>query len=307
MTQVTAAMVGELRQKTGSGILDCKKALTECGGDLNAAMEWLRTKGLAAAGKKAGRVAVDGVVAACVKGKRGAVLELNAETDFVARNEIFQELANNLVASALDFSGDVEAFKASNYGNSGNTVEHSITNAIATIGENIQLRRFTTLGVNQGVVAHYVHNAVAPGLGKIGVLVALESSASAEKLADIGKHLAMHIAAFAPESLTVTELSVEKIETEKRLFKEQALESGKPEAVVEKMVEGRIRKYYEEVVLLEQGFLTDNKQKVKDWLAAAAQKCGAEVKVAGFVRYALGEGIEKPVSDFAADVAAMVS
>lgn len=307
MTEITASMVSALRKKTDAGFMDCKKALVECGGDEVAAAEWLRAKGLAAAGKKAGRVAVDGVIAACVHGNLGALLELNAETDFVARTERFQELANNLLQGVVGFNGDLEAYKATKYNNSAETVEQAIANTVAVIGENIQLRRFTKLSVQNGLVAHYVHNAVAPGLGKIGVLVALESAASDEKLAEIGKHLAMHIAAFSPESLSVAELPAEKVATEKRVFKAQALESGKPEAVVEKMIEGRIRKYYEEVVLLEQGFLTDNKKKVSDWLKEEAQKCGSDIKITGFIRYAVGEGIEKEATDFAADVAALVS
>jgi len=310
MIKITAAMVSELRQKTGVGILDCKKALTECDGDIEASVELLRKKGLAAAGKKAGRSAADGLVSAKVAadGKMGVVVEVNSETDFVARNEQFQELTTNIANSALSFNGNLEAFKASSYNNHNETVEAAVQNAIAVIGENIVLRRFAKLAAPaQGVVVNYVHNAVTQGLGKIAVLVALESTASQEKLAEIGKFLAMHIAAFAPEALTSAELSVDKVETEKRVFKEQALAAGKPEAVVDKMVEGRVRKYYQEVVLLEQAFLTDNKKSVAEWLQEASKECGAEVKIVSYVRYALGEGIEKQESDFAAEVAAMAS
>jgi elongation factor Ts len=310
MTKITAAMVSELRQKTGVGILDCKKALTECDGNIEASVELLRKKGLAAAGKKAGRSAADGLVSAKVSadGKMGVVVEVNSETDFVARNEQFQELINNIANSAIAFNGDLETFKSSSYNNSNETVEAAVQNAIAVIGENIVLRRFAKLAAPaQGAVVNYVHNAVAQGLGKIAVLVALESTAPQEKLAEIGKFLAMHIAAFAPEALTSAELSSEKVETEKRVFKEQALAAGKPEAVVDKMVEGRVRKYYQEVVLLEQAFLTDNKKSVAEWLQEASKECGAEVKIVSYIRYALGEGIEKQESDFAAEVAAMAS
>ena len=304
MTQVTAEHIKTLRETTGAGMLDCRKALTENGGDMEAAIDWLRKKGLSAAAKKSGRVAAEGVVAVAVEGTKGAIIELNSETDFVALNENFQALARNIAEFAVRHSiGDVEQLKTSKDGH-GNTITENVSNAIATIGENINLRRSAIVGVTQGVVASYIHNAVAPGMGKIGILVALESQGDIGKLEAFGKQLAMHIAAAKPEALSTNDVDAAKLERERAVYREQALASGKPAEVVEKMVEGRVRKYYEEVVFLEQLFVIDGKTKISQVVADSAKDIGAPVKVTGFVSYRLGEGIEKAVSDFAAEVAA---
>jgi elongation factor Ts len=303
MADVSAALVKELREKTGAGMLDCKKALGENNGDIEAAVDWLRKKGLAAAAKKAGRVAAEGLVAATAKGNIGTVLEVNSETDFVARNDQFQAFAKAGAELALAGAlSDIEALKTAKLGEK--TVADTITGLIATIGENMSLRRVQTLKVAQGIVASYVHSAVSPGLGKIGVLVALESSGDAAKLAELGKQLAMHIAAAKPEALTVAELDQTKVAREKAVVEEQTKASGKPAEIVAKMVEGRMRKYYEEVVLLEQAYIMDPAQRISAVIEQAAKTVGAPVKLAGFVRYGLGEGIEKQQSDFAAEVAA---
>lgn len=303
MAELSAALVKELREKTGAGMLDCKKALTENNGDLEAAVDWLRKKGLAAAAKKAGRVAAEGLVAATAKGNIGTVLEVNSETDFVARNEQFQGFVKAAAEAALAAQiSDVEALKAAKLGDK--TVADTITGLIATIGENMSLRRVQTLKVSQGVVASYVHSAVSPGLGKIGVLVALESTGDGAKLAELGKQLAMHIAAAKPEALTVAELDQAKVARERAVVEEQTKASGKPAEIVAKMVEGRMRKYYEEVVLMEQVYIMDNASKVSAIVEQAAKNVGAPVKLVAFARYGLGEGIEKQQSDFAAEVAA---
>ncbi len=305
MADISAASIKELREKTGAGMLDCRKALTESNGDIEAAIDWLRKKGLSAAAKKSGRIAAEGLVASAVSGPRGAIIELNSETDFVARNPQFQQLAAAIAKSALA-SGkdtDVEALKNAKL-DAGKTVQEEVVNAIATIGENISLRRLTVLSVNKGIVAAYTHSAVAPGLGKIGVLVALESEGDAAKLEALGKQIAMHIAAARPDALSTTDVDAAKLERERAVFKEQAASSGKPENVIEKMIEGRIRKYYEEVVLLEQLFVVDGKRKVSDVIAEASKDIGKPVKITGFTRIQLGEGIEKQESDFAAEVAA---
>lgn len=306
MAEITAGLIKELREKTGAGMMDCKKALTENNGDMDAAVDWLRTKGLAAAAKKSSRVAAEGLVAVNSEGTHGSLVELNAETDFVARNDQFQALVQSIGTVALkSHASDVDALKAEKL--DGKTVEEAITNAIATIGENMNLRRVTHLSVNSGVVASYVHNAIAPGLGKIGVLVALESTGDAAKLEELGKQVAMHVAAARPDALTVDEVDPEALDRERAVLKEQAIASGKPAEIAEKMVEGRIRKYYEEVVLLEQLFVIDGKTKVKDVVAEAAKDIGADVKVTAFARFQLGEGIEKEEGDFAAEVAAAVN
>lgn len=306
MAEITAALVKELREKSGAGMMDCKKALIENNGDIDAAVDWLRTKGLAAAAKKSSRVAAEGLVAVATAGNKGAVVELNAETDFVARNDKFQALVKQVAETALNTgTGEVEALKDAAL--NGGTVQDAITNAIATIGENMNLRRVSFLTVSQGVVAQYIHNAAAPGLGKIGVLVALESTADADKLSELGRQIAMHIAAAKPEALTTADVDPALLERERAVFKEQAMASGKPAEIAEKMVEGRIRKYYEEVVLLEQVYVMDGKTKVREVVEAAAKELGAPVKLAAFTRFLLGEGIEKEESDFAAEVAAAVN
>ncbi len=308
MAEITAALVKELRGKTGAGMMDCKKALTENDGDLEAAVDWLRTKGLAAAAKKAGRVAAEGLIGVVVEGNSGAVIELNSETDFVARNDSFQDLARNIAQLALAAGGDMAQLMAADYPGTGRSVEGEITNAIATIGENMSLRRAEAIQVDPGVVVPYVHSAVADGLGKIGVLVALKTEGDAGQAAALGKQLAMHVAAANPQSVSVADLSPEAVEREKAVLSEQARESGKPENIIEKMVEGRLRKFYEEVVLLEQIFVIDGETKVAKAVEAAAKDIGAPVEVAGFVKFRLGEGVEKDDNgDFAAEVAALTS
>jgi len=303
--EINAQMVRELRERTGAGMMDCKKALVENNGDMEAAIDWLRTKGLAAAAKKSARVAAEGLVAIETAGNKGAVIELNAETDFVARNDQFQALAKSVAVAALKSeTSDVDTLKKADVG--GKTVEEAVTNAIATIGENMNLRRVSFLTVGQGVVAQYIHNSTAPGLGKIGVLVALESTANAGKLNELGRQIAMHIAAAKPEALTTADVDPGALERERSVLKEQAIASGKPAEIAEKMVEGRIRKYYEEVVLLEQLYVMDGKTKVREVVEAAAKDLGAPIKVTAYTRFLLGEGIEKEESDFAAEVAAAV-
>lgn len=304
MAEITASLVKELREKTGAGMMDCKKALAETGGDLEGAVDWLRKKGLAAAAKKSGRVAAEGLVAVATAGTVGAVVEVNAETDFVARNDKFQGFAAKAAELALAGAGDVEALKQAAYPGTVHTVQDELTSLIATVGENMNLRRSVRLSVPAGVVVSYVHSAIAPGLGKIGVLVALESTGDAAKLAELGKQIAMHIAAARPDALDIADVDTSALERERNVLAEQARASGKPENIVEKMLEGRIRKYYEEVVLLEQTYVIDGETKVRKVVENVAKEIGTPVKLTGFVRYALGEGIEKAESDFAAEVAA---
>ncbi|WP_428672667.1 translation elongation factor Ts [Roseibium sp.] len=299
---ITAAMVKELREKSGAGMMDCKTALTETGGDMEAAVDWLRTKGLAKAAKKAGRVAAEGLVGVASEGTKAAVIELNSETDFVARNEGFQELVSKVAKVAISTDGTLEAISAADL--DGKPVSDAITDAIATIGENMTLRRTAVLSVSEGVVASYVHGAVSEGLGKIGVLVALASSGDKDKLNALGRQIAMHVAATSPLALNTAELDPAVVEREKAVFSEQARESGKPENIIEKMVEGRLRKFYEEVTLEKQAFVINPDQTVEQAVEALAKELGTEVKLSGFVRFALGEGIEKEEQDFAAEVAA---
>lgn len=306
MTEITATMVKDLRDKTGAGMMDCKKALSEANGDMEAAIDWLRKKGLSAAAKKAGRVAAEGLVAVASDGNKAAVVEVNAETDFVARNDSFQAFALRTAKIALETGADVETLKTKPYEGTA-SVQDSLTTLVATIGENMNIRRVANLSVSKGIVASYVHNALAPNLGKIGVLVALESGADAGKLQELGKQLAMHIAAARPEALAVADVDPKLLERERTILAEQAKASGKPEAVIEKMVEGRIRKYYEEIVLLEQVYVVDGETRVSKVVENAAASLGAPVKITGFVRYQLGEGIEKAADDFAAEVAKMAS
>ena len=305
MAEITAALVKELRAKTGAGMMDCKKALTEIGGDLEEAVDWLRKKGLAAAAKKAGRVAAEGLVGVVAEGTQGAVVEVNSETDFVARNEAFQDFVSRIATLTLDAGGDLEALGATTY-EDGTTVGEALTEMIAKIGENMSLRRAGALQVSQGVVAAYVHNQAAPGLGKIGVLVALESAGDADKLAAFGKQLAMHVAAAGPQAVSVEDLDATALERERNVLAEQARASGKPEEIVEKMVQGRLRKYYEEVCLLDQTFVIDNESNVRQAVEAAGKDAGAPIAVTGFHRFKLGEGVEREESDFAAEVAAQL-
>ncbi len=305
MTTASPANIKQLRETTGAGMLDCKKALEENNGNMDAAVDWLRKKGLAAAAKKSGRVAAEGVVAVSVEGLKGAMIELNSETDFVARNELFQQIARTVAEVAVrNDLDDIEELKKHAYPGSGRSVVDEVANAVGVIGENISLRRVAMLGVTHGIVASYIHNTVVPGMGKIGILVGVESNGDKAKLEALGKQIAMHIAAARPEALSTEQVDAEKLARERAVFKDQALASGKPENVIEKMVEGRVRKYYEEVVLLEQVFVVDGKTKVSDVVAQAAKEIGAPVKITGFIRYTLGEGIEKQQSDFAAEVAA---
>ncbi len=306
MTEVTATMVKDLREKTGAGMMDCKKALNEAQGDMDAAVDWLRKKGLSAAAKKSGRVAAEGLVAVASNGSKAAVVEINAETDFVARNEQFQSFVLQTAKIALETGLDTEALKNAAYP-AGGTVSETLTNLIATIGENMSLRRVTQLSVPQGIVASYVHNALAPNLGKIGVLVALESSADAAKLQELGKQIAMHVAAARPEFLTIKDVDAKALDRERNVLADQARASGKPEEIIAKMVEGRLRKYYEEVVLLEQIYVVDGENRIAQVIEKAAKTLGAPVKLTGFARYQLGEGIEKTQDDFAAEVAKMAS
>jgi elongation factor Ts len=307
MANISASMVKELREKTGAGMMDCKTALTENGGDMEAAIDWLRTKGLAKAAKKAGRIAAEGLVAVATSGTGGAVVEVNSETDFVARNEGFQQMVRDVAGLALAAEGNLEALASATYPGSDKTVSEYLTAMIGTIGENMNLRRSAGLKVSQGVVASYVHNQVADGLGKIGVLVALESSGDAGKLTAFGRQVAMHVAATNPLALTPGELPADVVERERAIFAEQARESGKPEEIIQKMVDGRMRKFYEEAVLLSQTFVVDGENTVEKAAKLAETDVGAPIRIAGFLRFGLGEGIEKEQGDFAAEVMAAAS
>jgi len=306
MAQITAALVKELREKTGAGMMDCKKALTENDGDMEVSVDWLRKKGLAAAAKKAGRVASEGLVAIAVEGTKAAVVEVNAETDFVARNDGFQDMVEGIAGVALANGGDIDKVKAAPYPGSDKNVDEYVQEMVGTIGENMHLRRSAGLSVSQGLVSAYIHNAMKPGMGKIGVLVALESAADQSALEALGKQLAMHVAAASPLAVTRDEVDASQLERERSVLADQARASGKPEEIIEKMVEGRMRKYYEEVVLLEQVFVMDTDKKIQGVLDAASKEAGSEIKLTGFVRLALGEGVEKKEEDFAAEVAAAV-
>ena len=301
----TAADVKNLRERTGAGMMDCKKALTETDGDFEAAVDALRSKGLAAAAKKSSRTAAEGLVGVAVAGTKGVAVEVNSETDFVAKNEQFQDFVRKATEAALDVAGnDVEALKAAAFSD-GTTVGEALTNNVATIGENQQIRRIKTVEVSQGLVVPYMHNAAAPNLGKIGVLVALESEASTEVLETLGKQIAMHIAAAFPLALNADDLDADLIERERKVAAEKAAESGKPEAVQAKMVDGAIAKYAKENALLSQVFVIDNKTPIQQVVDQAGKEAGTKIVLKDFVRFQLGEGIEKQVSDFAAEVAAL--
>ena len=303
---VTAALVKELREKSGAGMLDCKKALEENNGDVDAAMDFLRAKGLASAAKKSSRAAAEGLVSVAADGTTGIAIELNAETDFVARNEQFQAFLNKLTDAALAQKvGDVDALKTLDLG--GKAAEAILTELIANIGENMTLRRAKLLSVSNGVVSSYVHNALQPGRGKIGVLVALESTGDAAKLDALGRQLAMHIAAARPESLTVESMDADLIARERAVYVEKAKESGKPAEIIEKMVEGSMRKFYEQSVLMQQTFIIDGENTIAAVLEAAAKDVGAPVKITDYLRFELGEGVEKKEDDFASEVAKMAA
>ncbi|MBR1648764.1 MAG: elongation factor Ts [Alphaproteobacteria bacterium] len=307
MSEISASMVKELRESTGAGMLDCKKALVETNGDMEQAVDWLRKKGLASAAKKSSRIAAEGLVAVAVEGNKGAIVEVNSETDFVAKNDLFQEYVEDAAKVALMSGGDICAMKAFNCPKCGKTFEERLTDLIAKIGENMTLRRAQMLEVENGVIAAYIHNAARDGLGKIGVLVALESNGDKAKLQELGKHLAMHIAASSPLFQTIAGVDPAAVEREKAIFSEQAKASGKPENIIEKMVEGRIRKYYDEVVFEEQAYIMDPDKKVKKVVEEAAKEMGCDIKVKEFVRFKLGEGIQKKEEDFAAEVAAQLA
>lgn len=301
MAEITASAVKNLREQTGVGMMDAKKALVENNGDMEAAVDWLRTKGMAKAAKKAGRTAAEGLVAVVTEGTKGAVIELNSETDFVSRNEQFQSFVKDVAALAVEHGESGETLAAADMG--GKPVSERVTDLVATIGENMALRRSSNMEVSQGAIVGYVHSALTDGLGKIGVLVALESSADEATLQGLGKQIAMHVAAANPQALDKDSVDAEAVERERTVLKEQAMESGKPAEIAEKMVEGRMRKYYEEICLVEQTFIMDGETKVGDVVANAAKDAGAEIALKGFVRFQLGEGIEVEEEDFAAEVA----
>ena len=306
MAQITAALVKQLRDKTGAGMMDCKKALTETGGELEAAIDWLRKSGLAQAARKAGRTAAEGLVGLATAPGKAALVEINAETDFVARNADFQAVVRGVAAIALDCEGDVERLSAASYPGTGRTVAEEITNLIATIGENIQLRRTVALSVPAGVVGHYMHMPIADGLGRLGVLVVVESKAPAASLDRPAHELAMHVAAASPQAVARESLDQAAVERERAVLAEQARAEGKPENIIEKMIEGRLRKFFQEVVLLEQTWVIDGERQVKAVVDALADELASPVAVTGFVRYQLGEGIERESKDFAAEVAAQL-
>jgi elongation factor Ts len=303
MANITASMVKDLRDKTGAGMMDCKNALNETGGDMEAAIDWLRKKGISKAAKKAGRAAAEGLVGIAVDGKSGVLLEVNAETDFVARNDEFKTFVKDATRLALKEGGDLEKLLASPMGSA--TVQHTLTELVAKIGENMSVRRAAALSVDPGVVASYVHNATSPELGKIGVLVALKSTGDKDKLSALAKQLAMHVAAAAPLAIAPEHLAPEVVERERNVQAEIARQSGRPENVIEKMMEGRMRKFYEETVLLQQTFVIDGETQIGKVIEKTAKEIGAPITVEGFVRFQVGEGIEKAEADFADEVAQM--
>ena len=302
---ITASMVKELREKTGAGMMDCKNALNETNGDIEAAIDWLRAKGISKAEKKSGRVAAEGLIGIASSGNKAAVVEVNSETDFVARNDQFQALVRNTAQTALGTDGSVDAINNATIAGGAKSVAETVTEAVGTIGENMNLRRAGTMEVSQGIVATYMHNAIGDSLGKLGVLVALESEGDAAALAGIGKQVAMHVAATNPLAATKDEMPADAVEREKAIFVEQAKESGKPDNIVEKMVEGRMRKFFQESVLLSQTFVIDGENTVEQAIKNAEKDVGAPIALKGFVRLALGEGVEKEEEDFAAEVAAL--
>lgn len=300
---ITAGMVKDLRDKTGAGMMDCKSALAETSGDIEAAIDLLRKKGLAKAAKKGGRIAADGLIGLAVSSGKGAIVEVNSETDFVARGEQFQAFVRNVSELALKADGDLNRLLAASFPGGGTTAE-ALTNLIAKLGENMSIRRSAGVSVSPGVVASYVHNAIGPDLGKIGVLVALDSSADGAKLLALGKQLAMHIAAASPIALSAADVPADMVARERAIYADQARESGKPANVIEKMVEGRLRKFYEEQVLLSQTFVIDGEMQVGKVLENAAKDFGTKVQIKSFLRFQVGEGIDKPPTDFASDVKA---
>jgi elongation factor Ts len=306
MAEVTAALVKELREKTGAGMMDCTRALGESGGDIEAAVDWLRKKGLAAAASKAGRVAAEGLIGVATRGPVGAIVEVNSETDFVARNKDFQSFVRAVSEIALDGDGEIETLKEAAFPGTGRSVAAELTDLIARSGENLVLRRSSRLSPPEGIVSSYVHNALGPGIGRIGVIIALGSAAPAAQLAPLGKQLAMHVAAANPLYLDIASVPQAALDRERNVLREQARESGKSDSIIDRMVEGRLRKFYEEVVLLEQIFVVDQQTKISAVVEQAAREVGAPIRVTGFVRFALGEGIDRHRPDFAAEVQAQL-
>lgn len=307
MAQISATLVKELRDKSGAGMMDCKKALGETDGDIEAAIDWLRQKGISKAEKKSGRVAAEGLVAVASNGTSAVVVEVNSETDFVARNDQFQNIVKSVAEVALTNGGDHAASLAATYPGASQSVEAEIKEAIGTIGENMTFRRSTGLSVSNGIVSTYIHNAVVPGQGKLAVLVALESDADVGVLDALGKQLAMHVAATNPQAMTVEEMDPAAVEREKSVLVEQARESGKPDNIIEKMIVGRMNKFYQEVVFVEQTFVIDGETKISKVIENAGKDAGADIKLTGYARLEVGDGIEKEKDDFAAEVAAMNS
>jgi elongation factor Ts len=301
---VTAGLVKDLRERTGAGMMDCKKALEEAAGDIEAAIDWLRKKGLSAAAKKAGRTAAEGLVGVYTTGTKGAVIEVNAETDFVGRNETFQTFVRQAAELALTAEADIEKMNLLEFPSTNRSVAEELSHLVATVGENMMLRRAEMLSVSEGVIASYIHNAVAPHLGRLGVLVALESTGDSNKLQELGKQIAMHIAAANPQSATIEDLDPQVIAKEREFLIEQARASGRTDDVIEKMIDGRMRKFYEQSVLLEQTYIMDGERQVRQVIEDKAKEIGASIQLKGFVRFAIGEGIEKKDGDFAAEVAA---
>ena len=307
MAQITAALVKELRGKTGAGMMDCKKALAETNSDLEAAVDWLRTKGLAAAAKKAGRIASEGLIGLATTHNKGALVEINAETDFVARNETFQNFVSKVAQVALIEGNQINNINSAKIPNGERSVEEELSHLIATIGENINIRRAAVVSVSKGILASYIHNAMTPGMGKIGVLVGLESDSDSPELLELGKQIAMHIAAAKPLAISHDQLPLEDVEREKNILSKQARESGKPEEIIEKMLAGRLNKFYEEVCLLDQTFVIDGESKISKIITNAAEKLNSPISIVGFALMVLGEGVEKKEEDFAAEVAAVIS
>lgn len=299
------ALIKKLREATGCGISDCNKALAENGDDFEKSVDWLRKKGLSAAVKKGGRITSEGVVAVEIKGSDAIILEVNSETDFVARNQKFQDFVKAIASASFGVGSDIEKLKAKTFPGASLTIDEELKNQIGVIGENLSIRRVDNLSVKNGLVVSYIHNAIVPNLGKIAVLVAFESAGDKAKLEDFGKQIAMHIAAAKPEALNIESVDPAKLNREIDILKEQARASGKPENIIEKMMEGRVRKYYEDVVLLEQNFVMDDKVKIKDVVKNFGKELGSDVAISGFKLFILGEGIEKKETDFAAEVASM--
>ena len=302
-TNVSASMVKELRDQTGAGMMDCKAALSETGGNLEAAVDWLRKKGLSKAAKKAGRVAAEGLIGVAVAATKGILVEVNSETDFVARNDLFQGLVKMIASAALDAGSDVDKILAAKVGST--TINEAIAETIAKVGENMTLRRAASLSVGKGVIASYVHNSVTDGLGRIGVIVALQSAGKADELKAFGRMVAMHVAAANPQAIDPSGLDPATIEREKGVLTDKAKAQGKPANVIEKIVESGLKTFYKEVCLLDQGFIFDDKKSVAQAVKEAEAKAGAPIKIAGFVRFALGEGIERPSGDFGGEVASL--